>query len=245
MIIEYIYRRKTRKPNASTFWVTATSEDSIDLQFRQIAEQLFKASASADEPGHTGPNAQISNGSVPQGQAGAVDVGNLQTATYLRLDYVKRWMLVPGHEDWLLVLDNLDDIRIDIRRFLPIRAAGSVVITTRDRRVIGTIATSGVLLDAMDSLDAERLFLRLHRLSSGLDLDSPESHPEYDAIRLIVQEMNGFPLAIDQAAAFIRENTPMRFQEYLDFLKPRSEDRELLMRFKEANPKYPDSVMTT
>lgn len=154
-------------------------------------------------------------------------------------------MLAPGHEDWLLILDSFDDIQINVRRFLPVGASGSVVITTRDRRVIGSIATSGIPLDAMDSPDAERLFLRLQKWNSSLDWGNPESHPEYDAVRLIVQELNGFPLAIDQAAAFIRENTPMMFQEYLKFLKPRSEDRELLMRFKEANPKYPESVMTT
>ena len=37
----------------------------------------------------------------------------------------------------------------------------------------------------------------------------------------------------------------MTFCEYLTYLKPRSIDRERLLRFKQANPTYPDSVMTT
>lgn len=245
MITEYIYRRKAKKPNASIFWVTATSEESINLQFRRIAEQLLSASALTDESTQAKQNIQTSNRNVPQGQDAVVDVASLQAETYPGLEYVQSWMLAPGHEDWLLILDSFDDIQMNVRRFLPVGAAGSVVITTRDRRVVGPISTSGISLNAMDSPDAERLLLRLQKWNSTLDWENPESHPEYDAIRLIVQELNGFPLAIDQAAAFIRENTPMKFQEYLNFLKPRSEDRELLMRFKEANPKYTESVMTT
>ena len=37
----------------------------------------------------------------------------------------------------------------------------------------------------------------------------------------------------------------MTLREYLTYLKPRSVDRERLLRFKQANPTYPDSVMTT
>ena len=37
----------------------------------------------------------------------------------------------------------------------------------------------------------------------------------------------------------------MTLREYLTYLKPRSIDRERLLRFKQANPTYPDSVMTT
>ena len=37
----------------------------------------------------------------------------------------------------------------------------------------------------------------------------------------------------------------MTLREYLTYLKPRSVDRERLSRFKQANPTYPDSVMTT
>ena len=37
----------------------------------------------------------------------------------------------------------------------------------------------------------------------------------------------------------------MTLREYQTYLKPRSVDRERLLRFKQANPTYPDSVMTT
>ena len=159
---------------------------------------------------------------------------------------LKKWMLSPGNEDWLLVLDNFDDIEVKLDRFFPIGASGSVLITTRDRHVIGSIATSGFHLTAMDLLDAERLFLRIQNLGADTCLEeSASGSDENQILKQILEELQCFPLAIDQAASFIRENSPMTLREYQTYLKPRSEDRERLLRFKQANPTYPESVMTT
>ena len=100
------------------------------------------------------------------GPAGpAVDLRNLPDG----VDLLKGWMLTPGHEDWLLVLDNFDDIQVKVDHFLPVGASGSVLITTRDRNIIGSVATTGFALTAMDSLDAERLFLRIQSLDVERD----------------------------------------------------------------------------
>ena len=138
-----------------------------------------------------------------------------------------------------------DDIQVKVDRFLLVGASGSVLITTRDRNIIGSVATTGFALTAMDSLDAERLFLRIQSLGVERDQQVYNSDTERQALRQILAELQCFPLAVDQAASFIRENSPMTFREYLTYLKPRSIDRERLLRFKQANPTYPDSVMTT
>ncbi len=161
------------------------------------------------------------------------------------MDLLKNWMLTPGHEDWLLVLDNFDDIQVKIDRFLPNGAFGGVLITTRDRNVIGSVATSGFPLTAMDPFDAERLFLRIQNLGTDPNLQKSAPDSEHQVLKQILEELQHFPLAIDQAASFIRENSPMTLREYHTYLKPRSEDRERLLRFKQTNPTYPDSVMTT
>ena len=160
-------------------------------------------------------------------------------------DLLKSWMLTPEHEDWLLILDNFDNIQVKVDPFLPVGASGSVLITTKDRNNIGSVATTGFALTAMDSLDAERLFLRIQSLGVERDQQVYNSDPERQALRQILAELQCFPLAIDQAASFIRENSPMTFREYLTYLKPRSIDRERLLRFKQPNPTYPDSVMIT
>ena len=161
------------------------------------------------------------------------------------LDLLTNWLCSPSHEDWLLVLDNYDDVRVDIRKFLPAGMLGAVLITSRDRKVIGSVATSGLALSAMDAVDAGRLFLDIQGSSTGILRNKATDHPEADILEDILKELQYFPLAIDQAASFIRENSPMTFREYLEYLKPRSINRERLMRFKQANPMYPESVMTT
>ena len=92
----------------------------------------------------------------------------------------------------------------------------------------------------MNSLDTERLFLRIQSLGTERNQQVSNSDPERQALGQVC-----LPLAIDQAASFIRENSPMTFREYLTYLKPPSVDRERLLRFEQADPTYPDSVMTT
>ena len=130
-------------------------------------------------------------------------------------------------------------------RFLPAGASGNVLITTRDRNAIGSVATSGFHLTAMDPLDAERPFLRTQNPGADAHLQESTSGSEHQILKEVLEELQCFPLAIDHAASFIRENSPMTLREYQTYLKPRSVDRELLLRFKKANPTYPESVMTT
>lgn len=212
--------------------MSADNEDSLDFQFARIAKVL-EASLKEDAL------------STVRDSATAPVRTMTESPKRSAVALVKEWMTTPGNEDWLLILDNFDDVKINIGRFLPIGATGSVLITTRDRRVIGPLANAGVELREMDLANAEQLLSRLCFTAQTQIPKDPEGHPDHSVIQRIVEELHGFPLALSQAAAFVRENAPMTFQEYLDYLVPRTEDRELLLRFKEANPKYPESIMTT
>jgi len=162
------------------------------------------------------------------------------------LRLLQDWMQLLDHEDWMLVLDNYDDVQVDIRSFIPVGAVGRILVTSRDRRIIGSVASSGFAPSEMRVEDAKRLFLSIRgRCAQDGKVDDDSSDPEDEVLQQILHELQYFPLAIDQAASFIRENAPMTLVEYLDFLRPRGVDRERLMRFKEANPAYPESVMTT
>lgn len=216
------------------FWVSARNADEITTGFQEIADKL---SLVRKADGSVGYN----RSSLTAGVESAAEVGIRPDG----VDLLKSWMLMPGHEDWLLVLDNFDDIRVEVDGFLPVGASGSVLITTRDRKAIGSVATAGFPLTGMDHLDAERLFLRIQSVGADPDQQTPIPEPENQDLKQILGELQYFPLAIDQAASFIRENSPMTLREYLNYLKPRSVDRERLLRFKQANPTYPDSVMTT
>ena len=228
---KYVHDRRRNNPNASIFWVTARSEDEIKAGFQAIADKLmleFRAEALLYEQ-----SKQLQ--SEESGQQ-AVDTS---------LDLLNRWLCSPLHEGWLLVLDNYDDVRVDIRAFLPADMRGAVLMTSRDRKVIGSVANSGLALSAMDADDARQLFLDIQGSSTGDLRNKTTAQPEAEVLGDILKELQCFPLAIDQAASFIRENSPMTFREYLEYLKPRSVNRERLLRFKQANPLYPQSVMTT
>ncbi|MCJ1231967.1 hypothetical protein MMC12_008647 [Toensbergia leucococca] len=212
LVTEYIYRRKKRQANSLIFWASATGETSLTTYYKSFAQHLAKRESSGQRRRKGDNKKQDEIQQVLDNTANGVEI-------------FKDWLISPGHEGWLLVLDNLDDISFDIGRYLPLGAAGSVIITTRDRRLVDLWQIRG----------------QHHTAQSN----EPEFHREYSAIKDIVQELHGFPLALDQAADFVRENAPMTFGEYLEFLAPRSEDRELLLRFKEAHPKYPESIMTT
>ena len=236
LLTEYVHRRRVSKPDTSIFWVRATSEKDIEIQFQVIATTL-----SGDATTVSAPNGLLAR----QDQMSATQTGHKISTMDLGVDYVKEWMRSSDNEGWLLVLDNYNDITLDLRKFLPIDASGSVLLSTRNSQAIGAVANLGFELTALKQSDGEQLFLRIQCLGTADAWKSPEAHIEYSALKKIVEELYCFPLAIDQAAAFVRENAPMTLQEYLDLLRPRSENRELLMRFKQANPSYPESVMTT
>lgn len=235
LVTKFAYEQRHKYPGTSIFWVSARTEVDIDAGFKAIAERLSLT---------RGPDGRVKYNDGSRGQS--TNPKQAEQSVGGAGDFLfKEWMDSSGHEDWLLVLDNYDDIQVPIQKFLPLKALGGIIITTRDRKVIGPVANSGLALSAMDQRDAEKLFLRIQSHGTDDNWKDPSSHTEYDMLGHIMQELQCFPLAIDQAASFIRENSPMTFQEYFGYLKPRSSDRERLMRFKQANPRYPESIMTT
>ncbi len=121
----FVYDRKLKKPWASTFWVSARNAKEIDAGFQDFAKKLSLVHNADGGMGYTRPflTATAEAAAEARSQPDGVDL-------------LKSWMLTPGHEDCLLVLDNFDDIQVKIDRFLPTGAFGGVLITTRDRNVI-------------------------------------------------------------------------------------------------------------
>ena len=127
-------------------------------------------------------------------KAGLTNLLNLSAAEIA--ERVLFWL--HQEQSWLLVIDNLDDIDI-IKGLLPqIGPHQHTLITTRNPNSMG-IPAEGLevsLLDATDSVDL------LSTLSS-IDI-LPNSNESRQAAQ-IVQELGYLPLAIEQAAAYVRE----------------------------------------
>ena len=97
---------------------------------------------------------------------------------------------------WLLVFDNLDDVSI-VKDYLPdIGSDGHTLITTRNPNTL-SIPAEGLEVGFLEIQSASELLLK----RSGVQIDSKA---EDEALK-IVTELRFLPLAIVQAAAYIRE----------------------------------------
>ena len=111
-----------------------------------------------------------------------------------RMDYVNE---VLAERKWLLIFDNYDDPDhfTDINTFIP-PGQGSILITSRhaDAGLLGKV----VQISGMDG--AEGIDLLRHRTEQNLE----EPINRAAAIN-VLQTLGHFPLAIDQAGAYIRQ----------------------------------------
>jgi tetratricopeptide (TPR) repeat protein len=150
---------------------------------------------------------------------------------------VKNWF--TSHDDWLLIVDNADDLAM-AGDFLPVGGKGHLLLTTR-AHAVGSLA-NGIEVEKLDTQQGMLLLLRrakILRHEASLD-DAPPA--DRIAAEAIVKEMDGLPLALDQAGAFIEE-TECSVSNYLDRYRQR---QDLLLR-RRGGPgeDHPEPVATT
>ena len=121
---------------------------------------------------------------------------------------VKRWL--EANEGWLLVIDNADNIRA-VRSYLPRHGSGHLLLTTR-AQALGDVAQP-LEVNKMGLEEGALFLLRRARVLSEEDELSAASERDVEVAKAIVQEMDGLPLALDQAGAYI-ESTPCSLKHY-------------------------------
>lgn len=156
---------------------------------------------------------------------------------YIVIKAVKRWF--ASHRKWLLILDNADDL-IMVDDFLPIESNGHILFTTR-AQATGAIAEV-IEVEKMNILEGALLLLRRARfISADASLEQADQKSRALA-EAIINELDGLPLALDQAGAYIEE-TQCSLLVYLDFY--RAYRKELLKRRSTLRSDHPESVATT
>ncbi len=150
---------------------------------------------------------------------------------------VKRWLTT--HTRWLLILDNVDNVEM-IVDLLPVHGTGDVLLTTR-LQALGTVAQS-IEVEKM-GLDEGVMFLlrRTKVIAPGASLDHAMKESQAQAAE-IVAALDGLPLALDQAGAYIEE-TRCGLSQYLDLYGTRR--KELLLRRGRFPVDHPEPVATT
>src|SRR6266702_608813 len=161
----------------------------------------------------------------------------LEQEQHLIVEAVKRWF--KTHDGWLLILDNADDLEM-VRGFIPTDGQGYILLTTRaqaTRRIARRIE--------IEEMNVDEGALFLLRRATIIDSDAPldtASTTDRTTAREISQAMDGLPLALDQAGAYIEE-TGYGLSDYLKLYKTRQ--AELLQRRGKLTSDHPDSVGTT
>ena len=151
---------------------------------------------------------------------------------------VKQWL--QRHLNWLLILDNADDLEI-VRDFLPSAPSGHIILTTRAFSMRSLAERLNV--DTLTLVEGSLLLLRRASLIKPRSMLQEAQPDDVDQASTIVQMLDGYPLALDQAGAYIEETGC----SLSDYIKLYQVQRSALLRRRGKSfvPGHPDPVATT
>ncbi|KAF2818262.1 hypothetical protein CC86DRAFT_309553, partial [Ophiobolus disseminans] len=186
LAIEHCYRTAKQSPETWVFWAHASNTARLEQSFREIADQV-----------------KVRGRKDPQ-----ADVFKL----------VHDWLRDTKNGGWLLVLDNADDAAVlspaddggklssssalqqHLSRYLPSSRHGSVLVTSRTRRAAMQVVEESDIIPIQPMHDVAAHAL-LRRKLGGI-------REEDDSIAELATTLDRMPLALVQAAAYIRERAP-------------------------------------
>jgi tetratricopeptide (TPR) repeat protein len=140
------------------------------------------------------------------------------------------------HDRWLLILDNVDtdDAAEAIRQILPGLQGKHVLITSRRRNWPASIRKQ-----PLDQLGAEEATAFLLQRTDG---ERASSKDDSEQARQLAEILDGLPLALEQAAAYIARHQ-MTFAKYL---KVWEKEKEKVLDWRDEDQmEYPASVAVT
>ena len=154
-----------------------------------------------------------------------------------QVEEVKRWL--QKRRGWLLILDNVEKPQEILSAFVPSKHQGSVLITTRMREA-GPQAQSEIL-PILSRYEGVLFLLRRARRIKQQASIREASRQDILLTKALYQLMDGLPLALDQAGAYMAENG-CSLQRYIDLYQ---QFRPKLLDRREEAADHPASVRKT
>ncbi|EXU95839.1 kinesin light chain-like protein [Metarhizium robertsii] len=190
--LAYSYWLYKTYPGMSVFWVHARNATQFLQSFTSIAQRCH----------------------ILTRNAYAMDAGWL----------VKDWLERESAGRWLMVIDGADEARLfspsaagsfsfdpsdqNLHPYIPVCAHGSVLITTRDRKLGSRLAEDVIVVPRLSLAESNEL---LRTKLGGLELASKN-------LSRLSNRLECLPLPLAQAAAYMRENH-VGVSKYLDLLE--------------------------
>ncbi|KAH6983308.1 P-loop containing nucleoside triphosphate hydrolase protein [Ilyonectria sp. MPI-CAGE-AT-0026] len=177
--IHYAHEVRQASPDTWVFWVHASTRARFEEAYRNIADKL-------QLPGRDDPKRNV-------------------------LQLVYAWLCDEENGPWMMVLDNADSVEVFFRRqgahgsgeqplasFLPKTGRGSIIITSRNMDVAERLAGLDAIYNVPTMETSQALQLLRNRLGECAEDDVVMSD--------LVDDLNYMPLAITQAAAYIKRS---------------------------------------
>ncbi|KAJ5107689.1 hypothetical protein N7456_004364 [Penicillium angulare] len=214
LIVEYCYRVREKMPDTFVLWVHASNVVRFEQSYQQIADRL--------------------------------NIAGDQNSSTDFMRSVLKWLQNPTHK-WILILDNVDDDTffddcrysnngsgsnmLTAREFIPTNTNGSIIMTTRRKAIAERFVTdkSHIQVDPMSNVDAQALL--------GAKLGAHFQLQEEQVAHKLVEALDFIPLAVVQAAAYIKKRAPLfSVQRYIDELEKNDSKRFKLLEQEANNP---------
>ncbi|KAJ5609693.1 hypothetical protein N7528_010260 [Penicillium herquei] len=154
---------------------------------------------------------------------------------------VKAYLSSERAGQWLLIVDNADDTDMwtkpgtspPLRNFLPTTQNGFILFTTRNQQLATRLVGPDVI--RLSELNEAAALSLLQALLVEKDLTNDQ-----ESMVILVRQLHGLPLALNQAASFINENC-ISLKRYLSMLnKQETSMIELLSQDFEDDYRYPE-----
>lgn len=183
------YAYSYQKHYTSVWWADASTTTTLSNDFVNIAQKLVKNHAqSQSKSGQTPDYCQIAVAlGLPLtvvGQSGQLTCSESGKDINIIISAVQSWLVAEGNQQWLLIIDNYDDLEsVAIKNFLPTNASGSVLITSRapDSRCLGI----GIEVAEVGEVDA----MEILRKSAHREIPDLGRGNEYQSISLVQADL--------------------------------------------------------
>ncbi|QRV92242.1 kinesin light chain [Ceratobasidium sp. AG-Ba] len=146
--------------------------------------------------------------------------------------------LANQHERWLMIIDNADDPKVDIRQYFPAGNVGSILVTTRieEHALLAQGQAADLPVSSMRPDEAMCLLLKTAKIK-----DSELTAAERQAASQLLEDIGHLALAIVQAGAYIFSSK----QSIAQYLHMFSQHRRLMLEKYTTLPVKVDAYQKT